>query len=201
MRTFDSKPFFQRLLRPLAATLARRGVTANQVTAAAMVVSAVAGAIVAAVPDLRTALLAVPVALGVRLVCNHIDGLIAREHGSQSRLGAILNEQNDVFCDAVLYLPLAGVPGVPGALVVVAVLLGVVAEMTGVLATTIGADRRTDGPMSKKPRGLVVAGLCLALAAGAEPGAWTAAVFAAMIALLVVTVLRRTYAAVREATS
>lgn len=42
---------------------------------------------------------------------NAIDGMLAREFGQQSRLGAYLNELSDVIADAALYLSLASVPG------------------------------------------------------------------------------------------
>jgi CDP-diacylglycerol--glycerol-3-phosphate 3-phosphatidyltransferase len=41
------------------------------------------------------------------MALNAIDGMLAREHGQASRLGAVLNELGDVVADAGLYLPLA----------------------------------------------------------------------------------------------
>ncbi len=38
---------------------------------------------------------------------NAIDGMLAREHNQQSKLGAFLNELTDVVSDAALYLPFA----------------------------------------------------------------------------------------------
>ncbi len=47
---YDIKPAFQARLRPLTSRLAAAGVTANQVTLAAAVLSIVAGAVIAAMP-------------------------------------------------------------------------------------------------------------------------------------------------------
>ena len=69
-----------------------------------------------------------------------------------------------------------------------AVLLAVISEMAGVAALVVGADRRNDGPMAKKPRGLVFGAIALALALGPPPIVWLDAVLAAMLPLLVLTV-------------
>ena len=45
---YQLKPAFQRVLRPIVGWLAVHGATANQVTIAAMLMSAAAGAVVAA---------------------------------------------------------------------------------------------------------------------------------------------------------
>jgi len=41
------------------------------------------------------------------MALNAIDGMLAREFGQKSRLGACLNELCDVVSDATLYLPFA----------------------------------------------------------------------------------------------
>src|SRR5512139_3436853 len=112
---YDLKPRFQALLRPLVATLARRGVTANQVTIAAVLLSLVGGALIAWRPFDAWPLLLLPLILLLRMGLNAIDGMLAREHSQQSKLGAILNELGDVVGDAAMYLPLALRPGFPAA--------------------------------------------------------------------------------------
>src|SRR5690606_4055636 len=81
------KPAFQRLLRPLVDAGARAGITANQVTVAAMALSLAAGAVLMLVGD--RALLLVPIVLLLRMALNAADGMLAREHGQRSRLGAV----------------------------------------------------------------------------------------------------------------
>lgn len=196
---FDTKPHFQRLLRPATRLAAAAGVTANQVTTATIALSLAAGAAVALWPEARWPLLLVPCVLLVRVAFNHIDGMLACEHAMKTPLGAILNEIADVVSDAALYLPLATVPGVSAWLVVPAVALGLIAEMTGVAAIRIGAERREDGPLAKKPRGLVFGGAALALGLGAAPGRWLDAVLAATLLLLLLTIARRVDRAVKQA--
>jgi CDP-diacylglycerol--glycerol-3-phosphate 3-phosphatidyltransferase len=102
-------------LRPVAAALARAGVTANAVTVAALVLSIAQGAWLALEPGAPLPLFVLPVTLFVRMALNTIDGLMAREHGHASPKGAVLNELTDVIADAALYLPFALIPGVsPG---------------------------------------------------------------------------------------
>jgi len=46
----------------------------------------------------RPIFLLLPVWLGIRMGLNAVDGMLARELGQQSRLGAYLNEICDVVC-------------------------------------------------------------------------------------------------------
>jgi CDP-diacylglycerol---glycerol-3-phosphate 3-phosphatidyltransferase len=196
---YDLKPRFQGLLRPLTARLARAGVTANQVTVAAALLSLAAGALVALLPGARWPLLLVPAVLLVRMALNAVDGMLAREHGMRSRLGAVLNELGDVASDAALYLPLALVPGAPSALVALAVVLAVAAEMAGVVAVQVGAERRYDGPMGKSDRAVAFGAAALLLGLGVPPGLWLDLLLAAVLALLAATIVNRARAALRQA--
>jgi CDP-diacylglycerol--glycerol-3-phosphate 3-phosphatidyltransferase len=109
---YQVKPRFQALLRPLVRHLAAAGVTANQVTLAAAVLSIAAGVVLAGWSTPPAVWLLLPVVLFVRMALNAIDGMLAREHGQKSALGAFLNELCDVISDAALYLPFALVSGV-----------------------------------------------------------------------------------------
>src|SRR5438445_2081777 len=107
MTLYQIKPKFQALLRPLVKRLAARGVTANQVTLAAAGGSLVVGALVAALAWLPGVFLLMPLWLFVRMALNAVDGMLAREHGQQSVLGAYLNELGDIVSDIALILPFA----------------------------------------------------------------------------------------------
>jgi len=196
---YQLKPAFQGLLRPLTDALARAGVTANQVTVTAVLLSFCVGACLWLFHVERWPLLLVPVFLFVRMALNAIDGMLAREHRQKSALGAILNELGDVFSDAALYLPFAVLPGISPALVVWVVLLAIISEMTGVVAVQIGASRRYDGPMGKSDRAFVFGALGLALWLGVPVGGWVNWLLGAMLALLVLTTLNRARAALGEA--
>lgn len=195
---YDLKPGFQTLLRPITRGLASCGVTANQVTLFAAALSIAAGACIVVWPAERWPLLLVPVMLFVRMALNAIDGMLAREHGMKSNLGAILNEIGDVVSDSALYLPLALVSGFRPELVVAAVLLAAISEMAGVVAVQIGASRRYEGPMGKSDRALVFGLICLLLWCGVETGLWLDLVLGAILLLLLVTICNRGRRALRE---
>jgi CDP-diacylglycerol--glycerol-3-phosphate 3-phosphatidyltransferase len=196
---YDLKPAFQGLLRPLCRGLAGAGVTANQVTTGAALLSLAAGGLIAWQPAARWPLLLLPAVLLVRMALNALDGMLAREHGMKSALGGILNELGDVVSDAALYLPLALVPGVDARLAVLAVVLAGLTEMTGVVAVAIGASRRYDGPMGKSDRALVLGAAGLALGLGAPAARFMNALLAVLLLLLAATVVRRARAALVEA--
>ncbi len=195
---YDLKPKFQGLLRPIVNRLAGAGITANQVTLAAVVLSLLQGAWMAWQPWTAAPLLALPVVLFIRMALNAIDGMLAREHGQKSRVGAILNEMGDVVSDAALYLPLAWVPGLNVPLIELIVVLAVMSEMAGVLGVSIGASRRYDGPMGKSDRAFWLGALALALGLGLSPGRWLDGVLGVIIVLLVVTIFNRARRALAE---
>jgi CDP-diacylglycerol--glycerol-3-phosphate 3-phosphatidyltransferase len=185
------KPAFQSHLRPLVRVLAAAGVTANQITVLALVLSCVVGLLVAVYPHERWPLLLVPLVLFKRIALNAIDGMLAREHGMKSALGGFLNELADVISDAAIYLPFALLPGVAPALVVIFVVLAVTSEMTGVIAQSLGASRRYDGPMGKSDRAFVLGALALVLGVGVEAGRWVDYLMAALAVLTGVTIVNR----------
>ncbi len=196
---YDLKPRFQGLLRPVVRRLAASGVTANQVTVAAAVLSVAVGAIIGIGATARPWLFALlPLWLFLRMALNAIDGMLAREHDQRSRLGACLNEVGDVVADAALYLSLLAVAGVSAWLVWLFVWLAALTELCGVVAATIGAERRYDGPMGKSDRAFLVGLLGLLLAVG-WIGDGTVDVVLGMAGLLcVLTCIRRIAAALPQ---
>jgi CDP-diacylglycerol--glycerol-3-phosphate 3-phosphatidyltransferase len=188
---YDLKPAFQGLLRPVVETLAGKGVTANQVTVSALLLSLLTGLAIMAKAEWHAILLLLPVVLFLRMALNAIDGMLAREHDQMTRLGAVLNELGDVISDTALYLPLAAVNGFDPRLVALIVLISALSEMTGVLTQTLGASRRYDGPMGKSDRAFVFGTLGLVLGLGIQPGDWLNWTLVAMLALLALTVYNR----------
>ena len=195
---YDLKPRFQALLRPLCRSLAAAGVTANQVTVAAVLLSAAGGAAILIWPEANWPLLALPGVLFARMALNAIDGMLAREHDMQSRLGAMLNEIGDVVSDAVLYLPLAMVPGISGWLVVVIVVTATIAETTGVAAQQIGASRCYNGPMGKSDRAFAFGVLAFLLGAGVAAGVWVDILLALVLLLCAATIVNRVVKALAQ---
>jgi CDP-diacylglycerol--glycerol-3-phosphate 3-phosphatidyltransferase len=196
---YDLKPRFQALLRPLAGFLAKSGATANQVTMSALVLSFLAGSMIVLWPTARWPMYLIPVVLFVRMALNAVDGMLAREHHMQSRLGAVLNELGDVISDAALYLPFAMVPGISAAAVVLVVVLGIVSEMAGVVAIQIDAARRYDGPMGKSDRAFAFGFIGLLLGSGVSAGLWVNIILWVAIALLVMTIVNRSRQALKTA--
>lgn len=195
---YDIKPQFQALLRPLSNKLASSGVTANHVTIAAVILSAVVGLTIFLGREKQEVLLLLPVVLFVRMALNAIDGMLAREHDMKSPQGAILNELGDVVSDSALYLPLAAVTGFRPWLIVCIVLLAVFTEMAGVVAVQIGASRRYEGPMGKSDRAFVFGAVGLATGVGLEFGAWLDAVLGIVAVMSLLTVWNRSSKALQE---
>ncbi len=195
---YDLKPAFQNLLRPLVRALARAGVSANQVTLLAALLSCVAGAALWLRPAAKWSLLLIPVLLFLRMALNAIDGMLAREHDMQTPLGALLNELGDVFADAALYLPFVAIAGVPALWVVLLVVLALISEMTGVVAVQIGASRRYDGPMGKSDRAVLFGAIALLAGLGVALQPWLEYVLITALVLSLLTIVNRARGALRE---
>jgi CDP-diacylglycerol--glycerol-3-phosphate 3-phosphatidyltransferase len=196
---FELKPLFQEHLRPLARQLAARGITPSEVAFVGLVLSAIGGLLILLDPAAAWPLILLPVFLLARTAINAVSDLLAREHGMETPLGASLNEMADVISDALLYLPLAAVPGVPGYLIVIIVVLGVIAEMAGVVAAQLGGRRRTDGPMGKGERGVALGGIALLLGLGAGPGTWLDIALLLVVGLIALTMINRIRGGLRDA--
>jgi len=198
---YQLKPRFQALLRPIVRRLAAAGVTANMVTVAAMLISCVLGAVLFVAEDPRLFLL-LPPWMFLRMALNAIDGMLAREFGQKSALGAYLNELTDVVSDAALYLPFATFPELGAAPVGLVIFLATLSEMTGVVAVMTGASRRYDGPMGKSDRAFVFGalGLWLGLAGSLPAGCiWLLLGVSVLIALNIVNRVRGGLAELRSA--
>ena len=195
---YDIKPRFQSLLRPLATRLAAAGVTANAVTLLAMALSLALGLLLAIFQPGGAAYLALPIWLCLRMALNAIDGMLAREHGQKSTLGAYLNELTDVISDAALYLPFAFVAPFDALSVGLVIWLAALSEMAGALGPMVGASRRYEGPMGKSDRAFVFGALGLWLGLAGQLPAWLAWLMPAIALLMVVNIINRVRAGLSE---
>jgi CDP-diacylglycerol---glycerol-3-phosphate 3-phosphatidyltransferase len=195
---YQLKPAFQNQLRPIVTRLATAGVTANQVTLTAVVLSGLTGGTIAIWHQSRWVLLFVPAVLFLRMALNAIDGMLAREYDMKTPLGAILNELGDVLSDSCLYLPFGLIAGVNGVLVVPVVILSVISELAGVLGVTTGGKRQYDGPMGKSDRAFLFSLLALLLACGLTPGIWLDIIWIGVIVLLAWTIVNRVRSSLKE---
>ena len=198
MSIYGLKPRFQALLRPLAANLFRIGVTANQVTVGACVISVVLGIWLAAEENRPALFLLVPLWSFLRMALNAIDGMLAREFDQASPLGAYLNELTDVISDCALCVPFGLLSGSNPVLVITVIALSVTSEMAGVLGVITGASRRYDGPMGKSDRAFVFGLLGLLVGCGVPLGDAFGWIWSALAALLGVTIVNRVWKGLAE---
>ncbi|KIP93853.1 MULTISPECIES: CDP-alcohol phosphatidyltransferase family protein [Pseudomonas] len=198
---YQLKPRFQNLLRPLVQRLFDRGVTANQVTLSAAAVSVLIGLLLAFFPDHLWLFALIPLWMLLRMALNAVDGMLAREFGQQSTLGAYLNELCDVIADAALFLPFALLPGVSPVLVVLLVIAALISEYAGVMGPMVGASRRYDGPMGKSDRAFCFGVLGAGVATALLPLSWINPILAVITALLLYTLYNRVRQGLAQAAS
>ncbi|MQA40407.1 CDP-alcohol phosphatidyltransferase family protein [Rugamonas aquatica] len=191
---YQLKPQFQQLLQPLMRALVRCRVTPNQITLATMLLSVAYGAALAMQPQRAGLWAGLAGVLLLRMALNAIDGMLANATGQKTRLGTLLNEICDQVSDVALYLPFMLVLHAP--LVVLAVAAALLAEFAGVLALSVGAARRFDGPMGKSDRAFWFGLLGLLIAWQAAP-LLLHGVLALVIALSAWTVVNRLRQALR----
>ncbi|MBW8353018.1 MULTISPECIES: CDP-alcohol phosphatidyltransferase family protein [Pseudomonas] len=195
---YQLKPRFQNLLRPLVQRLYDNGTTANQITVLAAVISLLVGTVIALFASHTWLFALIPLWMILRMALNAIDGMLAREFGQQSRLGAYLNELCDVVADSALILPFALLPGVSLLLVLAVTLLALFSEYAGVLGPMVGASRRYDGPMGKSDRAFILGVLATGIALGWLGALWINGVLALVAALLVYTLINRVRQGLKE---
>ena len=195
---YQLKPRFQNLLRPLVQRLYDNGTTANQITVLAGLVSVLVGVVIACFASHLWLFALIPLWMILRMALNAIDGMLAREFGQQSRLGAYLNELCDIVADCALILPFAVIPGVSLLLVLAVTLLALFSEYTGVLGPMVGASRRYDGPMGKSDRAFILGVLATGIALGWLAAAWVNGVLAIVAALLIYTLVNRVRQGLKE---
>ncbi|MGP9517777.1 MULTISPECIES: alpha/beta fold hydrolase [unclassified Psychrobacter] len=175
MSLYQLKTQFQNQLRPISNTLVEQNVTANQVTVSAVLLSVSTAYIIAkpAAEQQRLWLL-LPSSLFVRMALNAIDGMMAREHGQASTLGAVLNEMGDIVADTALIASLAPhvtqhdlqknserQTGTRKSLTTQRHISSMVAlsagtELLGIASNTILGVRANQGPLGKSDRALVL---------------------------------------------
>ncbi|PXA04975.1 CDP-alcohol phosphatidyltransferase [Coraliomargarita sinensis] len=195
---YQLKTGFQNLLRPLVRQLAGAGITANAVTLFAFFLSLLVGLWLAFVPASRLAYLAYPLLLFIRMALNAMDGMLARECGQKSHLGAFLNELCDVLSDAALYLALGMLATASMGLAAIFTTLAVTTEVTGLTAAGIGASRRYDGPMGKSDRAFVIGAYMLIAAFVPNTIEWMNPLLIVLSMLCILTIFNRIHKGLQE---
>ena len=190
MSIYELKPKFQNLLHPLVKLLYSAGVTANQVTLAACVLSILLGALLIKFGDVFTLFFLLPIWMFLRMALNAIDGMLAREF-NQKTLGGYLNEATDVISDAALYIPFAFVAPFGWGVISLVIFLAFMSEFLGVLGQVHGSGRRYDGPMGKSDRAFVFGLIGTIYAVFGQLPSWFSLALYAVALLLVLTCINR----------
>lgn len=154
MTIYDLKPQFQNLLRPIVRLFAKLGVTPNQVTVTTCLLSVIIGTLVLTSGQTK-AFYILPVFFFIRMAFNAIDGMLAKEHNMQSRLGAVLNEVTDVVSDGFLYYAFTALTFISQPLLHFVIFFAAVSELTGLAAVLNGKPRVYAGPSGKSDRAFV----------------------------------------------
>lgn len=191
MSIYELKPKFQNLLRPLVKRLYNAGITANQVTLAACILSILLGALLTKFADISALFFLLPIWMFLRMALNAIDGMLAREFNQKTLLGGYLNEATDVISDTALYLPFAFVAPFGWGIVALVIFLAFMSEFLGVLGQVHGSGRRYDGPMGKSDRAFMFGLIGTIYAALGQLPTWFSWVLYAVALLLALTCINR----------
>ncbi|WP_433337363.1 CDP-alcohol phosphatidyltransferase family protein [Spirillospora sp. CA-294931] len=149
------KPWYAARLGGVRATLARRRVSPDAVTAAGVAAGAAAGAALALVRPGPLAGVLVALLLAARLACANLDGALARETGRTSPWGSVVNELGDRVAELAV---LAGCLALaPAWLVASAALAATLPSWASLAGAAAGGPRPQGGPAGKTERCLLLA--------------------------------------------
>lgn len=153
---YEIKPKFQQLLMPIVDWMRKIGMTPNQVTILALLLSIITGIILSIFHDNKWIFILMPIVMFVRMALNAIDSVMAKKYQMKSHLGLLLNELGDVISDLFLFIPFVFIAEDHGIGIILFVSLSIISEMAGVTVQVIGSSRRYDGPMGKSDRAFIV---------------------------------------------
>jgi phosphatidylglycerophosphate synthase len=179
LNLYRLKPASLALIEPLIAFCVRRRISPDLITAAALPFAVLGAMAITLSPALPALLWLVPVAAAARLICNLIDGAVARRLEISHPRGELLNELVDRLADIVLlgaplvmtasdsssytFVSLFGGPqfvtelpiSVP--LVIAGLFGALLASYVGVTAKAAGGRRLYHGILSKPGRMTLIA--------------------------------------------
>ncbi|UXU84517.1 CDP-alcohol phosphatidyltransferase family protein [Mammaliicoccus sciuri] len=153
---YEIKPKFQQLLMPIVDLMRKIGMTPNQVTILALLLSIITGIILSIFHENKWIYILMPIVMFVRMALNAIDGVMAKKYQMKSHLGLLLNELGDVISDLFLFIPFVFIAEDYGIGIMLFISLSIISEMAGVTVQVIGSSRRYDGPMGKSDRAFIV---------------------------------------------
>jgi phosphatidylglycerophosphate synthase len=176
------KPWYADRLAGIRRALAARGVAPGAVTAAGVGFGALAGLVLATLRSPLVAAVLVAALLALRLAAANLDGALARETGTCTRWGAVVNELGDRAAELAV---LAGCFALaPPWLVLLAMLTASAPSWVALAGAAAGAARINGGPVGKTER-------CLLLVVLAAVPAYAAALLVVLSAGSAVTTALR----------
>ena len=113
-----------------------------------------------------------PIAAGLRLLCNLLDGALARRTGRVHPRGELYNELGDRGADVLMLAPVALVPGAIGFFVWIGVVLALLASFTSVATRAAGGSRSYRGVLSKPGRMALLSIFAVAVLIAGEDAWW-----------------------------
>ncbi|MDB5258682.1 MAG: CDP-alcohol phosphatidyltransferase family protein [Chitinophagaceae bacterium] len=153
---YNIKPRFQKLLSPVLVVLHRHGVSANQLTICAILLSFVMGILFWFADQNRVLYLVLPIGLTIRMALNALDGMMARTYHQQTKKGEVLNELGDIVSDLFIFFPLLKHEKEVLYLVVLFICFSIINEFAGLLGKVVNGERRYDGPLGKSDRAFII---------------------------------------------
>jgi phosphatidylglycerophosphate synthase len=148
------KPWYADRLAGVRRRLAASDVAPGTVTAAGVGFGALAGLALAIVPHPPVAAVLVGALLALRLAAANLDGALARETGTATRWGAVVNELGDRAAELAV---LAGCFALaPAWLVLLAMLTASAPSWVALAGAAAGAPRTNGGPVGKTERCLLL---------------------------------------------
>ncbi|HZR99078.1 MAG TPA: CDP-alcohol phosphatidyltransferase family protein [Chloroflexota bacterium] len=200
MGVYAIKPVFQRSLGGAEAWLVARRAHPDMLTAAAVALAVVGGALLWAGAWAPALLLLVPLLALGRTVLNALDGLVARRTGRARPWGEVLNEMGDRLADVALLGGLALAPTTDGRLGAAALVAVLLSSYLGVLSKAAGGPRQYGGVMGKADRMLYLALAALVAGLAGRPE-WLNVYLAVVLGGALVTCAQRgreTYVALQS---
>lgn len=153
MSIYLLKPWFRQKLSGITGKLYHMGVTPNQVTITALVLSVLysAGLYASTMYHSYILYLLFPLFAVVRMALNAIDGLMASEYNLKTPKGMVLNEVGDIVSDFFLTLAFIFSCSLP-LIMFIFLILSICTEIVGILGQVISGVRHYQGPMGKSDR-------------------------------------------------
>jgi phosphatidylglycerophosphate synthase len=177
-----------------AQRLAQFGISPNAISVSGLLFALAAGAAFATTPFAGrwTPVLWIvgAVGIGLRLLCNMLDGMVAVEGGKVTKLGELFNEIPDRFADAAILIGLGYSVGGHFVLGFIAAIAAVLTAYIRAVGKVAGARQEFCGPMAKQQRMAVA--IVVALVSSIVATNWLpAAGLAVIIGGSLITAIRR----------